>query len=214
MTTTTAIAKPSRRARGIYPKKARRANKSLGTKVADHSPEYLTAAEVEIMLECAPHAEARLLMLIQWRAGLRVSEALSLNWADVLLDEDRSAIRIRQGKGNKPRIVPLHPELRTALGLVWDYQRTRLHQRILAYDRSTGFRWIKAALDRAVEQGRLPEGRKVSTHTFRHSFARHLLLHGIPINHLSRWLGHAQLEHTLRYLELLPDPTGSLAGVP
>ncbi len=213
MTTTTAIAKPSRRARGIYPKKRDVQQKSRN-KSGRPLPEYLTAAEVEIMLECAPHAEARLLMLIQWRAGLRVSEALSLNWADVLLDEDRSAIRIRQGKGNKPRIVPLHPKLRTALGLVWDYQRMRLHQRILAYDRSTGFRWIKAALDRAVEQGRLPEGRKVSTHTFRHSYARHLLMHGVAINELSRWLGHARLEYTLRYLELLPDPTGSLAGVP
>ena len=78
----------------------------------------------------------------------------------------------------------------------------------------TASRWIKAALDQTVERGQLPAGRKVSTHTFRHSYARHLLLHGIQINHLSRWLGHAHLDHTLVYLELVPDPQGSLATVP
>ena len=49
-----------------------------------------------------------------------------------------------------------------------------------------------------------------------HSFAtgRHLLMQGIPINHLFRWLGHASITPTLAYLELVPDPTGNLAAVP
>ena len=51
--------------------------------VARPLPEYLTASEVGVMLDCAPHEEARLLMLIQWRSGLRVSEALALTWGDV-----------------------------------------------------------------------------------------------------------------------------------
>ena len=181
--------------------------------VARSLPEYLTAAEVGVMLDCAPHAEARLLMLIQWRAGLRISETLQLTWVDVLVD-DSPTLRVRQGKGKRPRMVPLHPELRSALELVSDYQRPRRDERILPYDRSTAFRWVKAALNRAVERGQLPAGRNVSNHTFRHSFARHLLLGGIPINYLSRWLGHSHLDHTLVYLELLPDPEGSLATVP
>ena len=43
---------------------------------------------------------------------------------------------------------------------------------------------------------------------------RHLLMNGIPINYLSRWLGHSSIQTTLIYLELVPDPTGSLAAVP
>jgi hypothetical protein len=39
-------------------------------------------------------------------------------------------------------------------------------------------------------------------------------MHGIPINHLSRWLGHASITPALVYLELVPDPAGSLAMVP
>ena len=54
----------------------------------------------------------------------------------------------------------------------------------------------------------------ISTHTLRHSYARHLLMNGIPINYLSRWLGHSSIQTTLIYLELVPDPTGSLAMVP
>ena len=62
--------------------------------------------------------------------------------------------------------------------------------------------------------GTIEEGRKVATHTLRHSYARHLLLNGIPINYLSRWLGHASIATTLVYLELVPDPAGSLAAIP
>ena len=65
-----------------------------------------------------------------------------------------------------------------------------------------------------ADSERLPQGREVGTHTFRHSYARHLLMNGIPINYLSRWLGHSSIQTTLIYLELVPDPTGSLAMVP
>ena len=40
----------------------------------------------------------------------------------------------------------------------------------------------------------------------RHSYARHLLLNGIQINYLSRWLGHSSIQITLIYLELVPGP--------
>ena len=40
------------------------------------------------------------------------------------------------------------------------------------------------------------------------------VVNGIPINYLSRWLGHSSIQTTLIYLELVPDPTGSLAAVP
>ena len=48
----------------------------------------------------------------------------------------------------------------------------------------------------------------------RHSAARHWLSSGIPINVVSRWLGHASLQTTLVYLEILPDPLGEMGRVP
>ena len=72
----------------------------------------------------------------------------------------------------------------------------------------------KASKAKAEEAGAIPAGRRISSHTLRHSYARHLLMNGIPINYLSRWLGHSSIQTTLIYLELVPDPTGSLATVP
>ena len=48
-------------------------------------------------------------------------------------------------------------------------------------------------MKRAEELGAISLGKQASSHTLRHSYARHLLMNGIPINYLSRWLG-AQLD--------------------
>ena len=200
-----------RRPRGVHPKRAP-AQHSSGGNVAT-LPEYLEAHEVQVVLAAAPDARARLLMLLQWRAGLRVSEALALEASDLSLDTDQPTIRVRLGKGRRSRIVPVHPELQNALIAVLKFAGVGSGP-IIAADRSTAWRWVQEARKRAVSLGGLPEGRKVGTHTFRHSYARHLLLHGVPINYLSRWLGHRSIKTTLVYLELVPDPSRQLATVP
>ena len=79
---------------------------------------------------------------------------------------------------------------------------------------STAWRSVQAAVSKAEELGAIVLGRKIGTHTLRHSYARHLLMNGIQINYLSRWLGHSSIRTTLIYLELVPDPSGSLDRVP
>ena len=78
-------------------------------------PEYLEAHEVSALIAAAPNPQARLLILVQWRAGLRISEALALEPRDLRLDTDRPTVRIREGKGPKSREVPVHPELQAAI---------------------------------------------------------------------------------------------------
>ena len=176
-------------------------------------PEYLELGEVRALLDAAAHAQARLLFLIQWRAGLRISEAVALEPADLTLGVDRPTLRVRRGKGRRTRIGPVHPELAAGLTTALDYARRRPGP-IVDISRSTGLRWVKAAVARATEFGGLRAGRTIGTHTLRHSYARRLLVNGIPINYVSRWLGHSPLSTTLVYLELVPDPAGTLAGVP
>ena len=208
--TTTAPRTP--RARGIHPKRPGLQH-SPREKSSTLLPEYLEAGEVRAIMQAAPHSRAKLLILTQWRAGLRVSEALALTRADLSLDSDQPTIRVRNGKRRKARVVPVHPELQNALTSVLEF--TALGDgRIIDADRSTAWRWVQEAKKRAVELGALAAGRRVGTHTLRHSYARHLLMHGIPLNYLSRWMGHTNIKTTLIYLELVPDPTGSLAGVP
>ena len=86
--------------------------------------------------------------------------------------------------------------------------------RIIEAHPTTAWRWVKTAVKRAEELGAISPGKHISTHTLRHSYARHLLMNGIPINFLSRWLGHSSIQTTLIYLELVPDPSGSLVAVP
>ena len=210
MTTTTTTAIVSR-ARGLHPQRAQ-VQQNPGRK-GFTLPEYLEAHQVQAVLAAAPNPRARLLMLLQWRAGLRVSEVLALEAVDLSLGSDQPTIRVRQGKGGRSRIVPVHPELLNALDAVLQFSQIG-RGRLIPVSRSTAWRWVQAAVDRAVALGALPDGRQVGTHTFRHSYARHLLLHGVPINYLSRWLGHRSIQTTLVYLELVPDPAGRIAEVP
>ena len=196
--------------RGQHPKPRR----DVEEKTAEQLPEYLEAHEVDALIRAAPNPRDRLLFLIEWRAGLRISEALTVETRDLSLDTDRPTIRVRQGKGNKARIVPVHAELLAALTSALQFSNVGKDDRLVRSSRSTADRWIKAAAARAEELGAIPPGRHISNHTLRHSYAWHLLVHGIPINYLSRWLGHSSIQTTLIYLELVPDPTGSLALVP
>ena len=98
-----------RRSRGQYPK---RQDSETRPKPL---PEYLEAQEVDALIRAAPNSRAALLFLVQWRAGLRVSEALALEVRDLSLNSGLPPIHVRRGKGAKPRIVPVHPELHSAL---------------------------------------------------------------------------------------------------
>ena len=110
----------ARNARGMYPKSRSRFTKSPRKSKA--LPEFLEQAEVEALLRHAPHPQARLLMLMQWRAGLRVSEAIAITPADLTLESDQPTMRVRLGKGAKDRVAPIHPELREVLYKVVYYR--------------------------------------------------------------------------------------------
>ena len=200
-----------KKSRGIYPRGAT-ARQSPGNK-SRTLPEYLNKHEVDALIKAAPHPKAALLMLMQWRAGLRVSEALAVEVSDLKLDSEKPTLRIRQGKGGRTRLVPVHDQLSSAFSNVIAYGQVR-RGCIVEVTRSTAWRWVKDAADRAMELGAISPGRKVGTHTLRHSAARHWLSSGIPINVVSRWLGHASLQTTLIYLEILPDPLGEMGRVP
>ena len=86
--------------------------------------------------------------------------------------------------------------------------------RTIQASRATAWRWLKDALSRAEGLGVIAEGRKVGTHTLRHSAARHWLAGGITINVVRRWLGNASIQTTLVYMEVLLDPLGEMDRVP
>ena len=169
--------------------------------------------QVEALIRAAPNSRARLQFLNEWRAGLRISEALAFEARDLSLESELPSIHVREGKGSKPRVVPMHPELQAALISALEYGDVGKEDSIVRASRAKADLWTKTAAARALELGLIPPGRRISNHTLRHSYARHLLVSGIPINYLPHWLGHSSIQTTLIYLELVPDPTGGLAAV-
>ena len=141
-----------RRPRGQHP----RSRRDAGEKNAEQLPEYLEAHEIDALIRAAPNPRARLLFLIEWRAGLRISEALAVETRDLSLDTDRPIIRVRQGKGSRARIVPVHAELHAALTSALQFGNVGEDDRLIGASRSTADRWIKAAAARAAELGGIP----------------------------------------------------------
>jgi len=82
-----------RRPHGLYPRSA--PLQPISGRKRRVLPEYLDQAEVEALIRLAPNPQAALLLLTLWRAALRISEALSLEVADIFLEGDRPARRER-----------------------------------------------------------------------------------------------------------------------
>ena len=125
-------------------------------------PEYLEQHEIDALIRLAPSPRAALLMLLQWRAGLRVSEGVAVEVSDLSLDGAHPTIRVRRGKGNRARLVPVHPELRVALRTLLAYTEARRGP-LVGVGRSQAWRWVQTAAQRAQEAGLLAPGRQMGT---------------------------------------------------
>jgi len=170
-------------------------------------PEVLTKAEMTAVL-AAPNLSEKLgfrdrtMMELLYASGLRASEVISIK----PLDFDPATNRIRVfGKGAKERIVPVHAE---AAALLNDYitQWRALFSpkcNLLFLNRS-GKGLSRVALWNIVRRYALQAGivRPISPHTFRHSFATHLLDGGADLRVVQTLLGHADISATEIYTHI------------
>ena len=82
-------------------------------RVAKQPPRWFTAEESRRLLDAVEQRHFRMVFQVMLATGLRVSEALALQVAD--LDRDRPLMRVRCGKGGDGRLVPVSPTLRARL---------------------------------------------------------------------------------------------------
>ena len=147
----------------------------------------------------------RAIMETLYSTGIRRQEVANLDVYD--LDSQRGILRIRSGKGNKDRVVPIGDR---ALAWVLKYQfeiRPALvldHQETALFLGTEGQRLTGAHLGRVV-RGYIKEseiGKSGSCHLFRHSMATAMLDNGADIRYIQMMLGHASLETTQIYTQV------------
>ena len=83
---------------------------------------------------------------------------LALEARDLSLAGELPSLHVREGKGSKPRIVPVHPELRAALTSALEFGDVGQGDRLIRASRATADRWIKTAVRMAVELRPSPPG--------------------------------------------------------
>ena len=143
----------------------------------------------------------RAIVLLLLRAGLRVLETVRLSLSDVSLAAEKGFIRVREGKGGRPRTVPLPPEARAALEAYLAARPKGPGDRLFPGRRQEALapRQVQRILKQCARQAGLPP-RTVTGHVLRHTCAKNLLSAGLPPEEVAHRMGHASPATPLRYL--------------
>lgn len=165
-------------------------------------PCVLSAEEVAQLMDVARPGRERMLLRTTYACGLRLSEVLDLQVADI--DSSRMLVHVRQAKGNKDRLVPLSARL---LAELRDYWRRYRPMPWLFGNVTQRGPICAGTVQRQMQRTRARAGitKPATMHTLRHSYATHMLEAGVPVTTLQRILGHRQLATTALYLHLRSD---------
>jgi site-specific recombinase XerD len=159
-------------------------------------PGVLAETEVQILLDCEKNPKHRLLLMLTYSSGLRVSEVVALKKEHI--DFHRKVILIHTGKGRKDRYT-----------LLSDRAAEFISQYCLLYEikdwlfpgisagKHLSVRTAQNIFMKALKNAQIHK--PVSIHSLRHTFATHLLENGTDIRYIQELLGHSTLRTTQRY---------------
>lgn len=163
-------------------------------------PVVLSQEEVVRLIEAVPHAVCRMALLTAYAAGLRISETVALRPEHI--DSARMLLHVEQGKGGKPRLVPLSEVLLAKLRTYWRNQRPKIEGSPWLFPGTDAGKPIhKATLEKACQRARVAAGivKHATPHTLRHCYATHNLEAGVDLRTVQALLGHNCLSTTAVY---------------
>ena len=181
-----------------------------GPKLRRHLPSVLTFKEIELLCENISINDSlgirdRAMIEVLYACGLRISELLTLLQREIYFKEE--FIRI-MGKGSKQRLVPI-----SVRALTWIKKYLELSRPILdKHQRSKGVAFLSVRgtimsrmgfwkiLQKYIRESGIRK--EIHPHTFRHSFATHLLEGGADLRAVQEMLGHADISTTQIYTHL------------
>lgn len=173
-------------------------------------PDTLSYSEIQLILESIDLSNPegmrnRAIIETLYSCGLRVSELINLKRSNLFLDVD--FIRVI-GKGDKERLVPIGAEAKKYIQLY--IQEIRVHQTIkksaeqIIFLNRNGGGLSRVMIFYIIKKASADAGihKTVSPHTFRHSFATHLVEGGADLRAVQEMLGHASITTTEIYTHL------------
>ena len=167
--------------------------------------EYLTEAEVERLMAAARknrwgHRDATMI-LVAYRHGLRVSELIDLRWDQV--EFRTGSLHVRRVKQGTPSTHPIPGDDLRALRRL---QREQGPKSSFVFTSERGSPFTTAGFARMVERAGIEAklGFKAHPHMLRHACGYALANRGHDTRALQAYLGHRNIQHTVRYTELSP----------
>lgn len=180
-----------------------------GPRLARKLPEVLTVEEIDAMIaaidpDSAEAVRNRAIMETLYGCGLRVSELIELRLSKIFMDEEYLVVT---GKGDKERVVPMSP---AAIEAIREYLPERSMINIKSTDRDflflsrRGTHLTRVMIFYIVKKLAAEAGvrKSISPHTFRHSFATHLLEGGANLRAIQQMLGHESIATTEIYIHI------------
>lgn len=179
-------------------------------KIGRKLPEVLTLEEIERIIDAIdlskPEGQRNLAIIeTLYSCGLRVSELVNLRFEDCFFAE--GFIRVI-GKGNKERLVPVSPSVEEEVGLYVENDRANLlikkGNEAYVFLNRRGAKLTRVMIFTIVRQLAELAGvtKTISPHTFRHSFATHLIEGGANLRAIQDMLGHESITTTEIYTHL------------
>lgn len=179
-------------------------------KIGRKLPEILTIEEIDALIAAIDLSKNeghrnRAIIETLYSCGLRVSELINLRFSDLYFDE--GFIRVI-GKGNKERLVPVSAQVQKEIELYNDHIRrhqeiTKGHENIVFLNRR-GSQLTRVMIFTIIKELAKAIGlnKTISPHTFRHSFATHLIEGGANLRAIQDMLGHESITTTEIYTHL------------
>lgn len=169
-------------------------------------PDILTTAEIDRIIAAVDRSTAKgrrdsAMLEVLYSCGLRVSELTSLRIRDLFFGE--GYIRVT-GKGDKQRLVPVSAAARDKIQLYLEERPARYAGEEVVFLNNRGTALTRVMVFTIIRQAARRAGidKHISPHTFRHSFATHLLEGGASIRQVQEMLGHENIVTTEIYTHL------------
>ena len=175
-------------------------------KFGRHLPDVLTTDEIDRILAAIDTSTVKglrdsAMLELLYSCGLRVSELVSLRLGDLFFGE--GYIRVT-GKGDKQRLVPINDIARDKIRFYLEERRTDSRSEDILFLNNRGTQLTRVMVFTLLREAARRAGieKKISPHTFRHSFATHLLEGGAGIRQVQELLGHESILTTEIYTHL------------